>query len=153
MTVGEKLRRGFNWADWLAYRWTELSGLIVAYGTVIRPTQATGLQYRCTAAGGVADSEPVWPTTIGATVPDGSAVWTAEALSVASLSAVINAAGDSTWAPPAPMAASAPQVNGQETTVLLDATNALADTTYDVVNTVVLSSGETKLGIIRVRVR
>jgi hypothetical protein len=45
------------------------------------PTSAkeNGIYYKCTTAGTSGATEPVWPTTIGATVADGTAVWTAEA--------------------------------------------------------------------------
>jgi hypothetical protein len=45
------------------------------------PTSANenGIYYKCTTAGTSGSTEPTWPTTIGATVTDGTAVWTAEA--------------------------------------------------------------------------
>jgi hypothetical protein len=44
------------------------------------PTSAkeNGIYYKCTTAGTSGSTEPAWPTTIGATVADGTAVWTAE---------------------------------------------------------------------------
>jgi hypothetical protein len=42
-------------------------------------TKENGIYYKCTTAGTSGATEPVWPTTIGATVADGTAVWTAEA--------------------------------------------------------------------------
>ena len=40
-------------------------------------TQNSGLVFKCTTAGTSASSEPTWPTDIGSTVTDGTAVWTA----------------------------------------------------------------------------
>ncbi len=40
------------------------------------PTTANGRLYKCTTAGTSAGSEPTWPTTVGGTVSDGTAVWT-----------------------------------------------------------------------------
>jgi len=48
-------------------------------GDIVRAStlQATGLVFRCTTAGTSASSEPTWATTIGTTVTDNTAVWTA----------------------------------------------------------------------------
>jgi len=48
-------------------------------GDIVRASalQATGLVFRCTTAGTSASSEPTWATTIGTTVADNTAVWTA----------------------------------------------------------------------------
>jgi lambda family phage minor tail protein L len=48
-------------------------------GDIVRASalQATGLVFRCTTAGTSASSEPAWATTIGTTVADNTAVWTA----------------------------------------------------------------------------
>ena len=40
-------------------------------------TQNSGLVFKCTTAGTSASSEPTWPTDIGSTVTDNTAVWTA----------------------------------------------------------------------------
>ena len=42
------------------------------------PTSPNNFTYRCTAAGTSGANEPVWPTTIGATVLDGTVTWTTE---------------------------------------------------------------------------
>lgn len=46
-------------------------------GDIVRPHIATGFLYECTTAGKTAQYFPVWPRAAGATVQDGSAVWTA----------------------------------------------------------------------------
>lgn len=51
----------------------------VAAGVYIRPTTANGKLYECTTAGTTGSTEPTWPTTIGNTVADGTAVWTCRA--------------------------------------------------------------------------
>lgn len=66
-------------------------------GEHIRPNRATGFAYQCTTAGSSGAREPVWPTTIGATAPDGSVVWTCAA-----------AAGNGVTAISAPSAVSEP---------------------------------------------
>lgn len=48
-------------------------------GALVFPTGGNGYVYSCTTAGMSANTPPVWPTTIGATVQDGSVVWTAAA--------------------------------------------------------------------------
>jgi len=40
-------------------------------------TQNSGLVFKCTTAGTSASSEPAWPTDIGSTITDNTAVWTA----------------------------------------------------------------------------
>lgn len=45
-------------------------------GDVRRPTTRNGHRYRCTTAGTSGGSEPSWPKTDGATVSDGTVVWT-----------------------------------------------------------------------------
>lgn len=50
-------------------------------GDIVRATtlQASGLVFRCTTAGTSASSEPTWATSVGNTVTDNTAVWTAVA--------------------------------------------------------------------------
>ena len=51
-----------------------------AYATTsphfVSPTVPNGFRYQCTTGGTSAGSEPVWPTTLGATVADNTVVWT-----------------------------------------------------------------------------
>lgn len=46
------------------------------------PTVANGYRYEITTAGTSAATQPTWPTTIGATVTDGTAVWTCRTFAV-----------------------------------------------------------------------
>jgi len=48
-------------------------------GSWARPTYPSLLCFECTSAGTSALSEPAWPSTIGATISDGSIIWTARA--------------------------------------------------------------------------
>lgn len=50
-----------------------------ALGDVRRPTTRNGFVYEVTTAGTSAATEPAWPTTLGATVTDGTVVWTCRA--------------------------------------------------------------------------
>jgi hypothetical protein len=45
-------------------------------GQMVTPTVANGYTYQCTTPGTTDGSQPTWPTTIGATVTDGTVVWT-----------------------------------------------------------------------------
>lgn len=47
-----------------------------ALNTYRVPTASNGFVYKATTAGTSAGTEPTWPTTIGATVTDGTVVWT-----------------------------------------------------------------------------
>jgi len=47
-----------------------------AVGDKVVPTTKNGNIYECTTAGTSGTTEPTWPTTEGATVTDGSVVWT-----------------------------------------------------------------------------
>lgn len=47
-----------------------------------RPTTENGFRYECTTAGTSDSSEPTWPTTIGTTVSDGTAVWTCRTFAI-----------------------------------------------------------------------
>lgn len=57
-------------------------------GEYIRPNRANGFSYECTTAGTSAFREPIWPTTISATVTDGSATWTCRAASANGLNGI-----------------------------------------------------------------
>jgi hypothetical protein len=47
-----------------------------ALGDYVVPTTSNGFYYECTTAGTSGTTEPTWPTTAGATVTDGTVVWT-----------------------------------------------------------------------------
>ena len=44
-------------------------------GAIVRPTTANGYWYVCDVAGTSGSSQPSWPTTVGATVTDGTVTW------------------------------------------------------------------------------
>ncbi len=55
--------------------WVTLTAYVV--GNKIQPIGGNGFVYACTTAGTVGASQPSWPTSpIGATVVDGTAIWT-----------------------------------------------------------------------------
>lgn len=64
---------GFS-ADFGGPRWAPSRAQSVGDWTI--PVVWNGLIYRCTTAGTTGTAEPTWPTGTGATVSDGSAVWT-----------------------------------------------------------------------------
>jgi hypothetical protein len=54
--------------------WTASTAYSV--GAKVSPTTANGYYYECTTAGTSGTTQPSWPTTEGATVQDGTVVWT-----------------------------------------------------------------------------
>ena len=65
--------------DYGAVLWS--AGATHALNDVITALPDTGLFYRATTAGTSAGSPPVWPTSAGQTVVDGSVTWTAQSAS------------------------------------------------------------------------
>lgn len=65
-----------GWRKFFGVRsvWAGLT--VYAEGVQVVPTTVNNHVYKCTIAGTSGDTEPTWPTTYGATVTDGTAVWT-----------------------------------------------------------------------------
>lgn len=82
-----------DWHDYLVNR--REPGSLAALNFTFRPPRAlaTGLQYKITTAG-VLSNKPFgqirWPTTAAGIVADGTAAWTAEAISTTSLRSTIS---------------------------------------------------------------
>ncbi len=53
-----------------------------AKGDFVIPTAINGYIYECTTAGTGGAGEPVWPTTVGNTVADGTVTWTCRARTI-----------------------------------------------------------------------
>lgn len=66
-----------NGADiYLARAWAATTAKVA--GTLVHPTSGrAGWQYKCVTSGSTGGSQPTWPTTLGATVTDGTCVWMA----------------------------------------------------------------------------
>lgn len=145
LKVGEKVPFGIDWESWLEQRW--LAGRLYSLNYVLRPTHATGYEYKCTTAGYSGDSEPAWPAT--GTIADGSIVWTPQAISASSLSASIISAP---WTAPGAIALTNQSLSSYKATVLVDTSGATAGQQYDVLNTLNLSDGTAKVGTWRIKV-
>lgn len=91
-TVDETVPVQVDWHDYLARLWDP--GRVMTAGRIIRPrrARATGFDYEVTTAGRTGGREPVWPKTLGATVTNGSVVFTARAGSTASMRALVSTA-------------------------------------------------------------
>lgn len=85
----DKVPVQFDWHDLLANQWVR--GAQQETGVRIRGSRqlSTGLEYEATTGGYSGRVRPIFPTTAGLTVRDGSVIWTARAMSNASLRATI----------------------------------------------------------------
>lgn len=85
---------GVDWFELLTNKRQPGLGVNVGFTFRLPRAQSTGLQYRCT-TGGVLSGKPTnqikWPTALATPVSDGSAVWTSEAITSASLLSSISA--------------------------------------------------------------
>ena len=66
------LMTALNHADWAT---TPGAASPVAQGVMCEPDAANGFIYICSVAGTTGAAHPVWPTTLGETVVDGTATW------------------------------------------------------------------------------
>jgi len=150
--AGARLDYGFNWTRELARKWEP--DLPFAAGTKIRPATdegQTGLQY-ASSGGQSGPTEPPWPSVIAETVLDGTIIWTAEALTTASLTEQI---ADSEWESPDPDVT----LDGDDTsaTAGLQATIAFVSggivrRSYDIVNRMTTSAGKIFEGVLRLKI-
>lgn len=70
----ENLNIEVEFARVLEYTWR--AGTSYSLTDYVRPDAPNGFEYECTNAGQSASIEPEFPTTIGATIDDGSVEWT-----------------------------------------------------------------------------
>lgn len=149
---GDPARIGVDWHDWLIRTWPG-SGYTVALGTAIRfprgparkQSNPTGIQFRASTAGVTGPFEPKWPKTIGATVADGSVVWTAEAVSTDSLQRTV---ASQAWSVPTGVTSSGESVtaDGFEYSVLIS--GGADGQEYACIHRVVFSDGQADSGVV-----
>lgn len=147
--VGFKDSFGIDWEDELSIRWPA-PGRSIAAGVVIRPTFATGFEYRCSTAGYTGDSEPSWQSGAGSITTDGSVSWTAQAVTNASL---VSTVSSSAWAAVTGVVLTGSGVVQQQAVVTADFSAAPSPGDYDLVNTVTLADATTRVGTWRVKIR
>lgn len=82
LRVGDKVPITLDFSLVAARHWRR--GATIPVNQRIR-AKKSGYEYEATTAGQTGNSEPMWPLTLDATVNDGSVVWTARAISLASL--------------------------------------------------------------------
>lgn len=145
---GEVLWYGIDWEDWLANRWEPNSAADL--GLSIRPSLPNGYEFICTAAGDTGAFEPTWPNFQGAVVVDGSAVWTALPVSIASLEDGIDSTDASAQQA---IGLDSNQVADNRSYLRVDTTQATAGVNYDVLITVDTTGGQQKIAKIRIKVR
>jgi hypothetical protein len=149
-SVGDIERFGIDFSGMLANRW--VASNIATLGTTIRPIISQhGLQAVCTQTGQTGSIEPRWPTSAGASVYDGSAIWTMDAVNALSLEGELQ---NASWTAPAGLDLQFNATQDQTALITIDATNAVAGTDYDVICTAQFSGATPQVvGKIRVKVR
>lgn len=135
-----------DWHDYLIRQ--RRPGTAYASSDTVRPlrARATGLQYRCTTAGvtsGVPTDRIRWPTVVGGTVDDGSVVWTAEAVTSASLRTTI--ASDD-W--PSVTGLTLGSASNSDLRYVVTVDGGVSGQTYEVKHQVTLANGEEKEAVI-----
>lgn len=136
--------------DFTAYltRWRQ-SGTDYTLTTRVRVASRPGHEYEVTTAGQTGGREPIFPTTIGSTVTDGSVVWTCRAVSTSSLKATVSSVA---WAANSTdITIASESLSGQIATAFLS--GGQDGTDYEVKVTATLSNGASvpKLVILPVR--
>jgi len=84
--AGESRAVELEWFNLCANFWR--SNEAYSASEYVRPNVSTGFAYQTTGGGLSGAREPRWPTTLGATVVDGSITWTCVAASANGLNAV-----------------------------------------------------------------
>jgi hypothetical protein len=126
------------------------AGEPVALQAYACPTTPNGYAYQATQAGYSGTTEPIWPTTIGQSVTDGSVIWQCVAFSAANLYSTVASA---TWAAPSGVTVPGQAIAGQIVMAVIDCSAATVGTNYLVKCTTVMADGETKVGRILLKVR
>jgi hypothetical protein len=138
-----------DWHDYLIR--TRLAGTAYSVNDRVRPLRrdATGLQYRCSTAGVTSGKPSVrWPTVSGGTVTDGTVVWTAEAVTSASLRTTISTED---WPAVTGLTLGAESNADLRYQVLVD--GGVSGQTYEVRHQVVMANGEEKEAVAVLPVR
>lgn len=137
---------GIDWTAFLAKHWQQ--GTSYAANDRVRPRTPTGFEYEATTAGQSAAREPRWPTTLADTVADGSVIWTARALSTASLRTTVST---SSWTADSGVTLSGAVVDGQLATTLV--AGGTSGNRYSVLNRVTFANGQRAEGELVIPVR
>lgn len=77
-------------AETKASKWVASTAYTTDSWVVPTTAPTNAVVYECTTAGTSGSSEPVWPTTAGTTVADGTAVWTARVVAAGYYSSVVD---------------------------------------------------------------
>jgi len=144
---GEQITYVVPWARYLRYRWRPEHRITA--GTYIAPTRSTGFEFECTMSGLTGHREPAWPSTLGATVRDGSVEWTCRAPSNAALDPIES----SDWAADAGISLSGQAVDATSQDASVRIAGGDDDRDYVVTNTVRTSSGDVYVLELIVKVR
>lgn len=115
-------------------RWRQ-AGTEYALTLRVRVASRPGYEYECTTAGQTGAREPIFPTSVGATVTDGSVTWTCRAVSTSSLKATVSSVD---WSADSAITISNESLSGQIATAFL--AGGVDGTDYPVTVTATLSN-------------
>ena len=130
-----------DFRDLLLIAWA--SGKQKSTGAFVRPREPNGKEYECTAVtspgsiGQTDTDEPVWPTTVGDVVVDGSVTWTCRAFGTSATDTISGQSASTS------SGLTLGSVTASGTTLAVRASLGVAGKDYDIVCQITTAGGQT----------